>query len=912
MKKTRIKYLTKFLKFFGLLIIIVLIVRTYNGSSAQIDYNADVKPILNQHCISCHGGVKQSNGFSLLSRTDALAPTDSGKPAIIPGLPDSSEFIHRILSNDPDERMPYEKEALSGEEIGILKKWVKQGAEWGIHWAYRPVQNPLGASNDISMMSAGAVSPDVDQSFIDDYVLQKLKSVGLSMNPEASRPELLRRVSYDLTGIPASDDLVKRFVVDQSIGFEEVVNELLNNQSYGEKWASMWLDIARYADSKGFERDQNRSIWAYRDYVIRSLNSDLPYDQFIIEQIAGDLLDHPTDDQLIATGFHRNTTTNDEGGTDNEEFRIKAVMDRVNTTWEGLLGTTMACVQCHGHPYDPFPHETYYQSFAFLNNTRDADTHPDYPRLNFLDSSSQKKLKELTNWVAEQTTSEKADEIEQFVKVVQPVIYSLEMDDFDNSELYDTKYLGLRKNGWARIPHVDLEEKTVLLIRGVGSRTGGQLSLHLDGPGGLVIGTKNIPKTKGYHIIEIPLAETEGTHDIYVHYKNSSLESRDIPGLMIDWLYFTSAFPGANKQGHRRNKDFFYELISRHHDHTLIMTENPPERQRKTHVFDRGNWLIKSLEVQPNVPKVLPQIETKNQVPRLAFAEWIADEGNPLTARTFVNRIWEQLFGRGIALTTEDLGSQGSPPSHLELLDHLSYFWMHDQDWSIKELLKAIILSKTYRQSSYISENALIKDPDNIFLSRGPRVRLSAEQVRDQALSISGLLSTKMYGPPVMPFQPEDVWQTPYNAQKWSMSPGEDQYRRAIYTMMKRSSLYPSMETFDLSGRQVCVSRRIRTNTPLQALVTLNDPVFVEASEHLAKKMMEEGGKDISDQIAFAYCQGMHKEISPGKLDIMINLFKTTMNELQSENDSELSLNRELAMTTVANAILNLDEFLNK
>ena len=903
------KYIVRFLKFFGLVGIIILVAQTYQGSSSHVDYNKDVKPILNKHCISCHGGVKQSNGFSLLSRSRALEPTESGHPAIIPGNIKESEFIRRLTTDDLDERMPFEKSALSKSEIKTLKKWIKQGAEWGLHWAYQPITAERFEQDETVLM--GWISKKKQTPSIDFYVDRALQKIGLKRNPVAKRAELLRRVSFDLIGLPPSAGLIDDFVLNQKISYEAVVEELLENPAFGEKWTSMWLDIARYADSKGYERDPNRSIWRYRDYVIRSFNSDKPYDQFLIEQLAGDLLNDPTEEQLVATGFHRNTTTNDEGGTDNEEFRVKAVMDRVNTTWEGLMGTTMACVQCHGHPYDPFPHEEYYQSFAFHNNTRDADTHADYPRLNFLDSIDQGKLKALKKWIVKVDSEDKGNQIEELVRTVQPVIYSIETDQLDNAALYDTKYLGIRKNGSARIPNLSLAGKTHLWMRTSIGLNGGKLTLRLDQADGPVIGSLTLSKSKrGYEIKEVSLKPTEGTHDVYIHYSNPQLQSHDRPGIMFDWFYFTESFPGHGLSGYSSSKKDLFELLAKWYDHTLIMTENPSERQRKTHVFDRGNWLIHKEEVSPKVPSILHQIDNGGDPSRLAFAKWIADKTNPLTARTFVNRVWEQIFGQGLVLTTEDFGSQGIQPTHPELLDWLSYTWMHDQEWSVKSLIKKIVLSDTYQQSAKISDKALLKDPGNQFLSRSPRVRLNAEQVRDQALMISGIMSPKMYGPPVMPFQPENIWEIPYSNEKWTMSTGEDRYRRGIYTMIKRSGLYPSMETFDMAPRQVCVSRRIRTNTPLQALVTLNDPVFVEASEALAERMRSEGGENIEDQISFAYQLGMGEKISKEKSQILQELYKNSMKSISgNRNNAE---QEKFALTTVANAIINLDEFLNK
>lgn len=893
-----------------LVFLLFLLIDNRTGFSPKIDYNSDVKPILNTHCISCHGGVKQNSGFSLMTRANALSENESGKPAIIPGDARKSELISRLHSTDMDERMPLDGAPLDREEIKVLTKWIDQGAPWDLHWAYRPIIKPEDKITELGLFSLKSGMTISDR--LDQIVEKKLKTLKLTIGDPAEKAALLRRVSLDLIGLPAPENLQALFLAEK-INYRSLVDSLLSLPAYGEKWATMWLDVARYADSKGYERDPNRTIWPYRDYVIKSFNDDKPYDEFIIEQMAGDLLDNPTDEQYIATGFHRNTTTNDEGGTNNEEFRVKAVMDRVSTTWEGLMGTTMACVQCHGHPYDPFTHEEYYRSFAFFNNTRDADTHMDYPRLKLLDTVQQEKLDSIRSWINNISGQEKVDEISDFIKTGQPVIYSIESDQLENAAFYDTKYLGLRPGGKARIPQVNLKNKTMLLLRVQSSNQKGILTLRIDGPEGPLISTlpvSNIKKQYGF--VEMPLLSNKGIHDIYLQYENPGTDDYDTPGILFDWFYFTQEFPGKQDPEYEEYKKLFFELLTPTSGHTLIMTENPEELRRKTHLFDRGNWLVPTEEVNPGVPSVLLNNQSSQPQNRLEFARWIVNKENPLTARTFVNRIWEQLFGIGIVSTTEDLGSQGAAPTHQELLDLLSFHWMHGQEWRIKALIRTIVLSGTYCQSAEASSVALRNDPYNIYLSRGPRIRLSAEQIRDQALFVSGLLSRKMYGPPVMPFQPEGIWQSPYNNEKWHTSTGENRYRRGIYTFIKRSSIFPTMETFDSPQRLVCSSRRVRTNTPLQALVTLNDPVFVEASQFLADRMLKSGEKKISEQINYAYQLAMSKPMSVTKRMILEDLYFQTIEELESNEYECTSDINHLALTTVANAILNLDEVLTK
>ena len=886
-----------------LLVIFLSMTCSYNLNPREIDFNASVKPIINKHCVACHGGVKQNGGLSLISRAEALRPNDSGYAAIVPGRPEQSEMIRRIESSDEDERMPHQLPQLEREEISLLKAWVKQGAKWGIHWSYQPFSQDVfqgGIANSINSRANGLL--------IDHHIEETLNHLRIKKNSIAPKSELLRRLSLAITGLPPDIEMSEAFVERNELSYEEVVDQYLEKKEFGEKWASMWLDIARYADSKGYERDDNRSIWRYRDYVIQSLNDDKPYDQFILEQLAGDLLDNPSEEQLIATGFHRNTTTNDEGGTNNEEFRVKAVIDRVSTTWEGLMGTTMACVQCHGHPYDPISHDEFYQSMAFLNNTRDADTHADYPRLNFLDSLDKAKLKSLKSWIAQQGEIEKSDEIENFVRTVSPVIYSIETNDLKNAALYDTKYLGLRKSGSAKLDRVYLEANSVLLIRGRGTMNGGLLTLHVDSRNGKEIARKRIQKTtNGYEIFELEIKPVEtGYYDLVFVYENSNLKSFDEPGVFMDWIVFKEPFIGAGTPDYSKYKNQYFELISKWHDHTLILIENSDKWNRSTFKFDRGNWQVPLNEVSGDVPDILPPLKTDNP-DRLAFAKWVASVDNPLTSRTFVNRVWEQLFGHGIVATTEDFGSQGSPPTHPVLLNELSAKWMHKHNWSTKLLIKEIVMSEAFRRSARLSDELKVKDPENVYYARGPRFRLSAEQIRDQALKVSGLLNSKMFGPPVMPYQPDNIWQIPYSSARWKISEGDERYRRGIYTFVKRSGLYPSMETFDSAVRQVCESRRIRTNTPLQALVTLNDPVFVETAEALADRMNIEGGEDINQQIEFAYYLGMSKKISDEKMQTLVHLYQSSKDVSDDLSDQ---CSDELGLRTVATAILNLDEFL--
>ncbi|MEQ9375107.1 MAG: DUF1553 domain-containing protein [Imperialibacter sp.] len=872
----------------------------------KVDFSTEVKPILNQHCITCHGGVKKNGGFSVLFREEALGNTKSGKPAIIPGHADESELMRRLLANDPEVKMPYKKKPLSDEEIDILRRWIDEGAEWGEHWAYQAVEKPeLPAAKSFASLKESEV-PASEQP-IDLFIRKKLSEVGLQPSPEAPKDILLRRVSLDLTGLPPSDELVEAFLTDGNpMTYEEVVDALLADPAYGERWTAMWLDLARYADTKGYERDPGREIWHYRDWLIKAFNEDKPYDDFLIEQLAGDLLPNPTDDQLIATAFHRNTMTNDEGGTDNEEFRVAAVLDRVNTTWEVLMGTTFACVQCHSHPYDPIRHEDYYRFAAFFNNTRDEDTYDEYPLLRHFETEDSTKLASLKNWLEENATTAKTKEVVQFVKTWQPAINSITADEFVDAELADTKWLVFRNHGVARLPGVELTARNLLTYRYRTNIKDGTWTIRLDDQeSGSVLKELKMKDTGGKWVIDtLSLTEAKGRHHVYLSYESPSLTSPAANGIFFDWFHFSSQFPEGEAADEAQST--YWELVNAKVETTPIMVENPPGMARESQVFERGNWLVKGGKVEPGVPEVFPDLPDGAPANRLGMAMWLTDPANPLTARTIINRLWEQLYGQGLAETLEDLGSQGIEPTHPELLDYLAWQLVNDHDWSLKQTLKTMVMSATYRQSSVATDDVLEADQFNQYYARAPRTRLSAEQLRDQALAVSGLLSSKMYGPSVMPYQPKGIWNSAYSNADWKQSEGEDQYRRGVYTYWKRTSAYPAMLTFDATAREVCVARRIRTNTPLQALVLLNDSVYVEAANHLALNMIK-AETGTAGQIAWGYKAAMKKPITPMKSEALEKLYDEALKGYEGKDSAEAQ-----AMQLVAAAILNLDEFVTR
>jgi hypothetical protein len=910
-----------------LLIVAIIIIVTacsfaFITQSSRIDFTTQVKPIINKSCITCHGGVRQKGGFSLLFREEALAKTESGKYGIIPGDPDNSEMIRRINLKDPEERMPYKHSPLSKDEIDILTKWVKQGAKWGDHWAYVPVKE-VPVPQPSSFFGLVGKSSNWAKNNVDNFILQKLTEHDLKPSPVADKQTLLRRVSLDLIGMPAPEKIAAKFLNDNSEGaYATLVDSLLGSKSYGEKWSSMWLDVARYADTKGYERDDSRSIWRYRDWLIRAFNDDMPYDEFLTKQIAGDLLPSATDNDYIATAFHRNTMTNDEGGTDNEEFRTSAVLDRVNTTWQATMGTTFACVQCHAHPYDPFKHQDYYKFMAFFNDTRDEDTQADYPVLRHFDDTLQQGVTEVVKWVTQNVSTDKAREVNTFLKTWQPAYNSLTCDSFTNSELNDTKWLALRNHAVCRLKKVGLQNKNQLLYRYRADTTGGIWQIHLDSRAGAVIATIPIPKAKkGWTITQTPISVTGGVHDLYFTYTNNNLKKPTDNGAIFDWFYFTEEFPGKGKTGYDDEKKNYWKLITANVPATPVMMDNPAFMHRASYVFERGNWLMRGEMVQPDVPKSLNPFPANAPRNRLGLAMWLTSKQNPLTARTMVNRVWEQIFGTGLAETLEDLGSQGIAPTHPELLEFLSYQFMNQDKWSVKNLVRKIVMSATYQQDSKVAPELLQKDPYNKFYARGVRVRLSAEQVRDQALCISGMISNKMYGPGVFPYQPEGVWLSPWNGGQWKRSEGEDQYRRAIYTYWKRSAAYPSMLTFDAVSREVCTVRRIRTNTPLQALVALNDSAYIDLARHFAQRMQKEGGSDVTRQISTGYSLATNHAIDDKRMIPLNNLYNRAYNIFRNDPNKTCETNGNVkfpndaamaALTVVANAMLNLDEVVMK
>lgn len=884
-----------------------------------ISYSRQVKPILNEYCLTCHGGIRAQGGLSFLFEQEAMeAETESGIAPIVPGHGKQSEIIRRMRSNDPELRMPKEGPALREADIQLIETWINQGAQWDDHWAYAPIGEP-----DI---------PPIDTAWgsnpIDHFIYQTLGQHGLRPSPRATPDALARRLSFDLVGLPPTLQTASQYLNNpDEQNYRELVDGLMELPHYGERFAAMWLDLARYADSNGYEKDMGRSVWRFRDWVIDALNDDMPFDQFTIEQLAGDLLENPTKDQLIATAFHRNTMTNTEGGTEDEEFRSMSVVDRVNTTFEVWQATTMSCVQCHSHPYDPFRHEEFYELFALFNNTQDADLDSEYPFLMETDSV-QEELQE----VSSQIMTIKGAESEAIGKIgksdirtfLHPRLFGHFADDFQNvlifndGEFSNSSYNSnnqKHKKYYLAFEDIDLTDLTTVKYHYFCKGDDAVIEIRLDSIAGPVISRASMiskpGKDKDWRWQSFPIESPEkGKHDLFFHFINTTGDFRDG---VVNVREMELGYKGIEPAHELRSlQDRLLKLYGEGIK-SPVMKERIAALRRKTHVFERGNYLVRGSLVEPDVPEVLNHDEASIEN-RLDMARWLVSDKNPLTARVMVNRIWEQLFGRGIVETLEDFGTQGFPPTHEELLNYLAHHFSQDWEWSIKSLVKEIVSSETYRQSSKVSARQLEIDPFNIYYGRGIRMRLTAEQIRDQALAISELLNPSIGGESVMPHQPDGVWQITYSNAKWEAKNEADKYRRGLYTYWKRTTPYPSMSAFDTPSREFCVSRRITTNTPLQALVTLNDPVYVEAAEKFGTWMINQGHGDIEKAIVAGYQKALLKEPDEDVLQVL--------HQLYAEADQPLALQismkdhtgyKPLApMTVVANAIMNLDAFLNK
>lgn len=964
-------------------------------------FASKIRPIFAERCYQCHGANLQQNGLRLDSLAAALKGSDAGK-VIVPGDSAKSRMVRRLLALDRPQ-MPYGGPPLSAEEIKLIRDWIDSGAQGPDssapiatgkpvkHWAYiKPVRPELPKANDAGWC----------RNPIDYFVLARLEKEGLRPSPEADKETLIRRVSLDLIGLPPTPQEVDAFLADQSPNaYEKLVDRLLSSPHYGEKWAAPWLDLARYADSNGYEKDNLRVAWKYRDWVIDALNQDMPFKEFTIEQIAGDMLPGPTTEQLIATGFHRNTMLNQEGGVDHEEYRFYSLIDRVNTTASVWLGLTLGCAQCHNHKFDPLTQKNYYQFLAFFDNVEyknlnlgQGEGHILEPEIELPTSDQAKKAKELRGEISklQSVLDTETPELESAQAKWEGEMRAAEgewtvlVPSHVTSQggatltlLPDHSVLASGKNPDADtyIFNASTDRSGITGVRlevvgdpsfpngGPGRDPDGNFFLSdfelearpADGRGAaqtiIFKGAEADEAQGGYEIKRIvdkkrkpdsvqgwaiddtlsskvklrqavlvpekPLGFDGGTL-LTIRMKHRMLHAQRNIGrfriavtTMADPLKTVQLearllpvldMPAAERSPEQKNQlAAAYRALAPQLQSTrdqiaklnkglkdlgivtaLIVRERPGFERPSTNLHIRGAYLSKGELVYANVPSFLNPLPADAMPNRLGLAEWLVSDDNPLTARVTVNHFWEQIFGHGIVETAEDFGSQGELPSHPELLDWLSTEFMRD-GWSMKKIKRTIVTSATYRQSSRVTPELLERDPFNRLLARGPRFRVNAETVRDIALAASGLLSPKVGGPSAFPYQPEGVWDEPYSGEKWVESSGEDRYRRGLYTFIRRTSAYPSLLTFDAPSREFCTVRRVRTNTPLQALTMLNDPAFFEAARALAARVRKEAGPDGAARAAYAFRLCLSRRPKQAELDRLLVFYRQQLEHYQND-----------------------------
>lgn len=817
---------------------------------------SQVRTLFQARCLACHGAELREGGLRLTSRADVLGRADSGELTVVPGDPEASVLWQRVASTDPDHRMPPEGDPLSKQEVALIRQWIKAGAAWAdppsadrrSHWAYqrpayvRPTRDTTG----------WARTP------IDHYVLSQMPTWAQAPPSPEQPARLLRRVYLDLIGLPPSTEEVNQFVARPTDeAYAKVVERLLSSPRYGEKWARHWLDLARYSDSNGYQADQIRELWAFRDWVIDAMNADMPFDQFTIEQLAGDLLPEATHSQIVATGFHRATTCNVEAGVDPEGNRTDQVIDRVNTTGTTWLGTTLECAQCHNHKYDPITQQEYYELFAFFNNTpiEVEQQGPGSVQFNFHGPKISLPL-----------TEDERDYRSQLQAELERA----------RGELKDRRAKVLaRFDTWLTKQHKQLDD-------------------------GL---PANIRKLLELMENERKPGQTKRLRDFFV--------ARDSL-----WKQCQAEVTALEKR-----------VQSTAPATTLVMQEL--ETPRQTQMFLRGSFLSPGANVAPDVPRVLhpfPEHATRN---RLGLARWLTADENPLTARVVVNRWWREFFGRGIVRTVDDFGTQGDSPSHLALLDWLA-LELQRHGWSMKAIHRCIVSSSTYRQSANILPAARQFDPENIWLTRGPRGRMPAELIRDNALSVSGLLVNQMGGPPVFPPQPPGLWnQTGRNEPVFKTAVAADRFRRGVYVIWRRAAPYPSFVNFDAPDRMTCVAQRSITNTPLQALTLLNDEAFVEMALAMAARVLNDTqGRSVSSQVEYAMRLAVARTPTSHEVQLLVNLLNDELERLRlapeeaeklvSQSSQTLKIDSPddriawAAWFCVCNGLLNLDETISK
>ena len=1014
------------------------------AGAPRVDFVRDIQPIFQKYCYECHSARKSRGHLRLDLRIAALKGGEDG-PVIVAGNGDRSMLVRRLLGLDGDDRMPKDGDALPEGDIALVRAWIDQGAVWPDpggtesasatpppeapkHWAYVAPVRP--ALPDV-LESAWVRTP------IDRFILARLEKEKLAHSPEASLEILARRASLDLIGLPPSltdlaDLLAGAAREGKDAAYERFVDGLLASPHYGERWARPWLDLARYADSQGFEKDNPRVMWKYRDWVVDALNRDMSFDQFTIEQLAGDMLPDPAKDQLVASGFHRNAMTNEEGGVDPEEALYEVLVDRVNTTATVWLATTLGCAQCHNHKYDPFTQKDYYRMMAFFTNTAydvrsfsdgtryyEAEIDLPTPEQEATRKSIQAEIDTLNERLKtpEQGLEREQAEWERTLgaeladawKVLVPgrvtatgdVVLTPQADGSvtaSGANPGDTVYTVEASPALAGITAVRIEalpdaslpkggpgrdvygnfQLNGIEIHGGGAPVAikavkaddaaGQASLESFFPKALARGTYAAP---GWRIdasresarlprqIVFTLAQPVTAQPLTIRLKHErsvvgqaigrfrlSVTSASVPQRIVELpmrirplltvadvnrtdaerksvaLYFRTVAPSL-KPVRDRLAALQKDLKALGIPTALVMRERASFERPSAFMRRRGAFMDKGEKVYAGVPAALHPLGEDQMPNRLGLARWLVDPRNPLTARVTVNRAWEQLFGRGIVETSEDFGTQGTPPSHPELLDWLATAFV-EGGWRMKPLHKMMVMSAAYRQSSTASPALVERDPYNRLLARGPRFRLDAETIRDAVLAASGLLSDRIGGPSVFPPQPDGIWDIPYSSDKWIASEGEDRYRRGLYTFIRRSAPYPSLTTFDATSRERCTVRRVRTNTPLQALTTLNDGAFFEAAQAMAARVLRDArGGGSAARATLAFRLALTRPPGQKEVDRILASYARQLERFRRDPDAAartigghevegVDPADQAAWTLVANALLNLDEAVTK
>jgi len=1029
----------------------------------RFEFNRDIRPILADNCFQCHGpdSAQRQADLRLDQEEGAFADRD-GTPTIVAGQPDQSELFRRIMSADPDERMPPADSSrhLDEQQIETIRRWIEQGAPWQAHWSFIRPSRP-----DLPEVESDAWV----RNAIDSFVLARLQREGLSPSPEAAKTTLIRRVSLDLTGLPPSAAEVDAFLADDSpTAYETLVDRLLQSPRYGERMAVDWLDVARYADTNGYQTDAERFMWRWRDWVIEAFNRNLPFDRFTVEQLAGDMLPNATLEQIIATGFNRNHRGNGEGGIIADEFAVEYVVDRVETTFTVWQGLTMGCARCHEHKFDPIEQKEFYQVFAYFNNVPESGKAFKYgnsapfvksptrqqqselahldDRLNAVSShfdsleaqidvaqqAWEETLAEPLDWsyshalaahypldgdfsncVGETPDSTTHDHADEYVegRIATAAEFdgtgAVSVGDVGNFNFYDKftlaawvrprassgtivsrltpddpdkGYAVVLDDGKVQVNLVvrwlddslrvetqnelPLDQWSHVAVTYDGSRIAEGVGIYVDGElQPLKVNLDELNQDfKAPGPLRIGAALRSGTgfdgavDDLRLF--NTCLSAEQVELVAVsDSIGTIIGIPVPERNARQQHKlracfledyapesvrGIYHELVDLQRQRSGLLDSFPTtmvmremETPRDTFILNRGEYDKPGERVTPGLPASLPPLPKDTQNNRLGFARWLVDQSNPLTARVAVNRFWQSYFGTGLVKTAEDFGSQGEPPSHPGLLDWLASEFASPTGaplgsdtttpWDVKSLNKLIVTSATYRQSSKLTPELLSRDPENRLLARGPRLRLSAETIRDQALAISGLLVEKRGGPSVKPYQPAGLWEelsgTPYKQDH-----GDDLYRRSLYTFWKRTAGPPSMMAFDASARETCIVRETRTNTPLQALTLLNDVTFVEAARVFAERILAEGGDSPESRIAFAFRVATCRQPATVELDVLTASFVEHLAEYRGNpeaaekllsvgefpRDAAVDPCEVAAYSAIAGLILNLDEVVTK